>query len=290
MAEGELKDWPTWLPDNVALHSFAPAARIDNKIDQWGEKMHLSRIVATFASALPVVAMSSTLTNSNIDVRTTTNVLSFSDLAFDHLVKQRSDVLQFHGSVGSAGTFTIDGPFASSAGVAVTAGSGMIVSGEAFNPANASVTYRAAITGNTDLTVRQSWNVTNSSSMKTGIAANGLPTLEFLGNNYGFLKAGGVFDYAVTLPGDWSTTGTAAGDSELLALNPEFTVTQDFVFDPASNTTTLEVRNTSYDLSHPGVGLDFIVFGSPVSEPLSSALLMAGLGALGWLGRRRQAA
>jgi hypothetical protein len=38
------------------------------------------------------------------------------------------------------------------------------------------------------------------------------------------------------------------------------------------------------------VGLDFIVFGAPaVSEPLPSALLLAGLGALGWVGWRRQA-
>ena len=105
----------------------------------------------------------------------------------------------------------------------------------------------------------------------------------------GFLKAGGVFDYSVTLPGNWSTQGTATGDSQLLGVNPQFTVTRDFVFDPRSNTTTLEVLDTHYDPSHPNVGLDFIVFGSPVSEPLPSTLLMAGLGALGWVSRRRRA-
>jgi hypothetical protein len=251
--------------------------------------MELSRIVAAFVLGLPAVAMSASLTNSNIDTRTTTNVLSFSDLAFDHLDKQRTDVLKFHGAVGSAGTFTIAGPFDPSVAVVLTPGSGMSISGETFHPADGSVSYQAAITGNSHLSVTQSWNVSKSSSMKTGISANGLHYLEFIGSNFGFLKAGGVFDYAVTLPGDWSTAGTSTGDSELLGLNPEFKITKDFVFDPVSDTTTLDVRNTNYDLSHPDVGLDFIVFGSPVSEPLPSALLLAGLGALGWMSKRRQA-
>ena len=125
--------------------------------------------------------------------------------------------------------------------------------------------------------------------MTTGVSSNGLHYLEFTGDNHGFLKAGGVFDYSVTLPGNWSKQGTSTGDSELVAVNPEFTVTKDFVFDAVSDTTTLEVLDTNYDLSHSDVGLDFIVFGSPVSEPLPSALLLAGLGALGWTSRRRQA-
>ena len=251
--------------------------------------MNLSRGLAAFVLALPVVAMSATLTNSNIDMRTTTNVLSFSDLAFDHLDKQRSDLLRFHGSVGDAGKFTIDGPFSPSVVVTVAPGSGMSVSNQAFVPATDSISYRAAITGTTDLAITQSWNVTKSSSMTTGVSGSGLHYLEFTGNNDGFLKAGGVFDYSVTLPGNWSTPGTSTGDSQLIGLNPEFTVTKDFVFDPVSDTTTLEVLNTDYDLSHSNVALDFIVFGSPVSEPLPSALLLAGLGALGWMGRRRQA-
>lgn len=252
--------------------------------------MQLSRIVTAFVLGLPLVAMSAALTNSNIDSRTTTNVLSFSDLAFDNLDKQRTDLLQFHGSVGDAGKFTIDGPFGANVKVSVTPGSGMAVSKEAFDPATASISYQAAITGKSSQTITQSWNVRTSSSMKTGIAGNGLHYLEFIGTNNGFLKAGGVFDYSVTLSGDWSTQGTATGDSELLGLNPEFTIAKDFIFDAASDTTTLEVINSRYDLSHPNVGLDFIVFGAPaVSEPLPSALLLAGLGALGWMSRRRQA-
>ena len=252
--------------------------------------MHLSRLAMAFVLGLPAVAMSASLTNSNIDSRTTTNLLSFSDLAFDHLAKERTDLLQFHGSVGDAGKFTIDGPFGPSVAVSVTPGSGMSISNEAFDPTTGSVSYRAAVTGKSGLTVTQSWIVHTSSSMKTGVAGNGLHYLEFIGSNTGFLKAGGAFDYAVTLPGDWSTQGTATGDSELLGLNPEFTVTKDFVFDASTDTTTLEVFNAHYDLSQPNVGLDFIVYGTPaVSEPLPSALLLAGLGALGWASRRRRA-
>jgi hypothetical protein len=255
-----------------------------------GEEMQLSSVVTAFALGLPVMAMSATLTNSNIDSRTTTNVLSFSDLAFDNLDKERTDLLRFHGSVGDAGKFTIDGPFGPSVAVSVAPGSGMSVSNKAFDSASGSVSYRAAITGKSGLTITQSWNVTKSSSMKTGIASNGLRTLEFIGNNDGFLKAGGLFDYSVTLVGDWSTQGTSTGDSQLLGLNPEFTIAKDFVFDAATDTTTLEVINRNYDLSHPNVGLDFIVYGMPaVGEPLPSALLLAGLGALGWVSRRRRA-
>ena len=171
--------------------------------------MKMSRVVAPFLLGLPVVAMSATLTNSNIDTRTTTNVLSFSDLAFDNLDKQRSDLLRFHGSVGAAGTFTINGPFGPGVVVAVVPGSGMSVSNEARDPSTGSISYKAAITGTNNLAITQSWNVTTSSSMTTGVSGNGLHYLEFTGNNDGFLKAGGVFDYAVTLPGNWSTPGTA---------------------------------------------------------------------------------
>ena len=253
--------------------------------------MQSTAIIAALALGVPALASAATLTNSNIDSRTTTNVLSFSDLAFDHLDKQRTDVLTFHGSVGDAGNFTIDGPFASTVAVSVTPGSGMSISNQGYVPATQSISYRAAITKTTGLTVTQSWNVTKSSSMTTGIASNGLHYLEYSGTQFGFLKAGGVFDYSVTLPGNWSTTGTATGDSELLSLDPDFKVTQDFVFDPVSDSTTLEVLDTSYGQSQPGVGLDFVLFGSPtpVSEPLPSALLLAGLGATGWLARRRRA-
>ena len=251
--------------------------------------MHLSRVVTAFVLGLPVVAMSAALTNSNIDTRTTTNVLSFSDLAFDNLDKQRSDQLQFHGSVGDSGKFTIDGPFGPNVVVSVVPGSGMSVSNQARDPSSGSVSYRTAITGTAGLVITQSWNVTESSSMTTGISSSGLHFLEFTGNNDGFLKAGGVFDYSVTLPGNWSTPGTSTGDSQLVGLNPEFTVTKDFVFDPASDTTTLEVLNEDYDPAHSNVALDFIVFGSPVSEPLPPVLMLAGLGALGWMGRRRRA-
>jgi hypothetical protein len=102
-------------------------------------------------------------------------------------------------------------------------------------------------------------------------------------------QAGGVFDDSVTLPGNWLTHGPATGDSELLGLIPDFTVAQDFVFDPRSNTTTLEVLDSHSDLSHPNVNLDFIVFASPVSEPLPSARMLTGLGAMGWMSRRRRA-
>lgn len=252
--------------------------------------MQLTRIAAALLAGLPMLAMSASLTNDNIDTRSTANVLSFSDLSFDDLSKLRTDTLQFHGAVGDAGKFTIDGPFGPHVSVTVAPGSGMSVSNQSYDAATGSVSYRAAITGSAGQTITQSWTVTSSSSMQTGVAANGLHYLEFVGNNVGFLKPGGLFDYSVTLPGDWSRNGTATGDSELLGLNAEFTVTKDFVFDAASDTTTLDVRSTNYDVSHPAVGLDFRLFGvSAVGEPATPALLLAGLGLMGFTIRRRRA-
>lgn len=251
--------------------------------------MILNKIAAVLAASVPVLAMSASLTNANIDTRTTTNVLSFSDLSFDDLSKLRTDQLQFHGAVGDSGKFTIDGPFGAHVAVAVVPGSGMSVSGQARDPSTQSISYDAAIKGTSGLTITQSWVVTQSGSIQAGVA-NGLHTLEFVGNNVGFLKAGGVFDYSVTMPGDWSHNGMGTGDSELLGLNPGFTVTKDFVFDAATDTTTLEVLDTHYDVNQPNVGLDFKLFGaSAVSEPVSPALMLAGLGVLGLAARRRRA-
>ena len=253
--------------------------------------MILNKIAATLAAALPVLAMSASLTNANIDTRTTTNVVSFSDLAFDDLSKLRTDQLQFHGAVGDSGKFTIAGPFGAHVAVSVAPGSGMSVSDQVRDPATQSISYDAAITGTTGLTITQSWTVTQSGSIQAGVGADGLHYLEFVGNNDGFLKAGGVFDYSVTMPGDWSRNGTATGDSELLGLNSGFTVAKDFVFDALSDTTTLEVVDAHYGANAPSVGLDFKLYGvSAVSEPVSPALLLAGLGVLGLVARRRRAA
>ena len=253
--------------------------------------MRLTRIVAACLVALPVLAMSATLDNSNIDTRTTTNVLTFSDLAFDNLDQQRADFLRFHGSIGDSGLFSYTGYFGPTVVVSVVPGSGMSVSNQARDPSTGHVSYTAAITGTTGLTIRQSWDMTTNSPMVKGVSSDGLATLEFIGANGGFLKTGGVFDYSVTLPGDWSAHGTDTGDSQILGLASGFTFTKDFVFDAATNTTTVEVLDTDYGSGNPFVNLDFILYGSAiqaVSEPMSPALMLGGLAVLACISRRRR--
>ena len=252
--------------------------------------MHSSKLVTTLALALPVAALSATLTNDNIDTRTTTNVLSFSDLAFDNLDKVRTDVLQFQGAVGDSGTFNVTGAFNPGDTTSVVSGSGISIS-NVTAPGAFGFSWTATVVGSANQTVTQSWSMAQTTSVVTGVTGGGLNYLEFNGNNNGFLKTGGTFDYSVTLPGDWSTQGTATGDSQLLGLGAGFVVTKDFVFDPTSNTTTVEVLSTSYAAGSPNVGLNFMLYGStavPVDEPTPTALLLAGLGAIGWIGRRRQ--
>jgi len=255
--------------------------------------MRFTRIFTAVLLGLPAAAMSAALTNNNIDTRTTTNAFSFSDLAFDHLDMHRSDALQFHGAVGDSGKFTITGYLGPSVAVSVAPGAGMFVFNQTRDPSTGSISYNAVVTGNGNQTITQSWNLTTSSSMIQGVSGDGLHTLEIKVGNNGFLKEGGVFDDVVTLAGNWSTAGTATGDFELLGLNPEFTITRDFVFDAATDTTTVEVVNDHYDVGNPNVGLDFVLFGSsvsPVDEPLPAGLLLGGLGLLGGLARRRRAA
>ncbi len=60
-------------------------------------------VVPACQLGLAALAMSAALTNSKIDTCTTTNELTFSDLAFDSLNKQRTDLMPFHGAVGDSG-------------------------------------------------------------------------------------------------------------------------------------------------------------------------------------------
>lgn len=94
------------------------------------------------------------------------------------------------------------------------------------------------------------------------------------------------------LPGDWSKSGTSPGEHELLGFDPAFTLMQDFVYDAASKTTTVEVEDKTYG-SGQQINLNFVLFGgaaAAVPEPGTWALMLLGVALAGASVRRRRRA
>lgn len=112
---------------------------------------------------------------------------------------------------------------------------------------------------------------------------NGFYTLELLSPSNGLLDPGGTWTTAFSLPGDWSAAGNAdaTGTHLLYDLDPLWTVTSDFVYDSATNTTLFAVTNTDYpgvDSYDNGPYPVVLLTGAPVPEPGAATLL--GLGGL----------
>lgn len=248
------------------------------------------RWLAGTALLAPALAGAAVLSNQNIDVRTTTNEIRFGDLSFAGAFYDRQDVLDLTANVGDSGVFSF-GTFTPGFTIAVGSGAGIAISNVLPADASGFVSYTATVVGLNDQTITQSWVTRASTSgngpLTRGVAPNGLQFLEFFGRNSGFLRPGGVFDYSVSMPGDWSRQGTASGEVQFIGLNPTFTIVQAFVFDPATNTTTLQIRNSAYDYAQPLTNLHFILWGQPVPEATTVSMLLAGLAALALLAPRR---
>lgn len=238
---------------------------------------YLSRCFATVALFSCLSTEAATLNDNNIDVRTTTYDMSFSDLTFAGAFNLRADRLSFSGSVGDSGTFGIAG-FPPGSTVSVVPGSGMSIT--SLLPANAGgvIFYTAAITGTTDQTLVQSW--INRGTLTRGITPSGLNFLEFFGRNTGFLRAGGTFDYAISIPGNWSVLGTSTGQVEFLGISSSFSIAQNFVFDPTTGRTTFQALNSSYNPTSVGPDIRFVLYGQPVPEPAQLLMFLLGLPAL----------
>lgn len=93
------------------------------------------------------------------------------------------------------------------------------------------------------------------------------------------VDAGDPFSWALKIPGDWSSQGSGPGQSQLLSLNPGWSIVQDFVFDGSA--TTLALSRDAGGANGPGVALNIYAAPSPGGAMLG---LLAGLGTI----RRRR--
>lgn len=237
----------------------------------------LSRSFAALSLAVCMGAGAAPLNNNSIDVRTTTFDMSFADLTFAGAFNYRADQLTFRGTVGDSGTFGVNG-LAPGSSISVIPGSGMNVTN--LQPASASgvVFYTVSITGTTDLTITQSWITTRT--INSGITSAGQYYIDFFGRNSGFLRAGGIFDYSISIPGDWSSSGASSGQVQFLGINSDFSVAKNFVFDATTGRTTLEAINSDYNPTAVGPDIHFVLYGQPVPEPTSAMMLSLGLAVL----------
>lgn len=249
-------------------------------------------IIVLIASPLRITE-AATLTNSNINTRAQGAVVTFDDLTFANATSNISNLIQLIGAIGDSGTF---GGFGRqlSTGFVFTPGSGIQLSNISISPASKSFT--ATIIGLQGDSVNWS-NYQPPATPSQGFSYSNIvldPTsgyyqLQFNIGGNGLLKAGGIFTMDLSLPGDWSQQGTGIGQTQFESINSAFSITQDFVYDSGSNTTIFQAIDSNYDGSS-GVNLQFILHGSavaPVPEPETYAMMLAGLGLLGFVGGRK---
>lgn len=115
----------------------------------------------------------------------------------------------------------------------------------------------------------------------------GKPTLSFDFNGVAVGFNTHVSTVTAILPGDWSQAGTASGDHQFLGVNPAFTLTEDFVYDPGRNITVVQAIDPTY-VSGQQINLEFNLFGGAIPEPATWALAVLGVGFAGAALRRRR--
>ena len=123
---------------------------------------------------------------------------------------------------------------------------------------------------------------------------NGFSTLEIYSPSSGLLDAGGTWITNIYLPGNWSRAGNAdqTGTHLLIDFDPLWVITNDFVYDPATNRTLFSVVNTNYpgpDSYDNGPYPVILLTGPAVPEPGSIGLFGVGsLATVWWCLKRRR--
>jgi hypothetical protein len=219
------------------------------------------------------------LSNSNIDTRTTTRQISFTDLTFSDAKDAVLTSMQMHGNIGDTGVFSwsnIGGP----SNFSLT-GSGVSFSNVISPIPSGSGQFTATLDASTGQSMAYAWDYPVATPLQGFVFSSivrssslGYHTLEFRGGGNGFLKSGGTFIIDVFLPGDWSSQGTGTGQVEYVGIGGSgFSIQSNFVFDPVLNRTHFGAINTNYIQPASNINLDFILHGAAVPEPNGVLLL-----------------
>ena len=116
-------------------------------------------------------------------------------------------------------------------------------------------------------------------------AVGGLNALEIVhsGSQSGSLSP---YTYRLVMPGEWSSAGTSTGQHELLAVDNDWMIDQNFTFD-GTKTTFAAHLDTYAPASGQEINLRFNLYGAnAVPVPATSSLVAALLCLLGWSAHR----
>jgi hypothetical protein len=208
-----------------------------------------------------------------IGPRTTTQVVSFSDTAaFSDASVHNNSVLAISGNAGDSSVITWKVPdgatgFTVSVSGPFTVSTPVITSGTPNNTATFTVTATATpssgtltLSGTVGVNVAPSGADTTDS---TGVAG-GYNLLDVTFNPVASQSDGSSFTLTAQIPGNYSTAAVGTGGHQLISLNPNWTITSNFVF--SGGNTIFSATISNYQQASDQIGLEYQIYGAPASE------------------------